>query len=151
MTTKEISYKELEKAIKIAFIEDKKIFALYDPHVKVETVEDIVVDIVRKVSHFTGAKLIGVYENDELVGYFVYRGKILISFSIAMTYRVRKYLREFFQLMNKELKKDFVVYLWRRNSRAIRWLEKNGLEGFEFTDDIVKLCCPVKATNHSLN
>ncbi len=151
MTTKEITYNTFEEAIRVSFKEDLHIFDFYDPNVKVGTVKDIVNDITRKVSHFAGAKLRGVYEGTELIGYFVYQGRILISFSLAIKYRVRKYLRDFFNLINKELKKDFVVYLWKRNVRAIKWLQKNGLDAFEYADDMVKLCCPVKETNHSLN
>lgn len=151
MTAKEITQKQFEEAIKIAFTEDRLIFQFYDNNVKVETVEDIVKDIVRKVSHFTGATLMGIYEGNELIGYFVYRGRILISFAMAMKYRVRKYLRDFFNIINKELKKDFVAYIWKKNIRAIKWLQKNGLEAFDYSDDIVKFCCPAKETNYQLN
>lgn len=144
MTSKEITYTLLGKAIEVAFKEDKHIYSLYDPNVKVETLEDIVKDIPRKIKGFKSPILRGVYEKEELIGYFVYQGKMLISFSIAMKYRVRKYLREFFNLINKELKGDFVCYLWKRNLRAIKYLQKNGLEVFDYAEDVAKLCTPVK-------
>lgn len=144
MTTKEITYPLLEQAIRIAYREDRKIVDFYDSNVVVNSVGDIVTDIVRKIKGFEAPVLRGVYEKNCLIGYFVYQGKMLISFSISVRYRVRKYLREFFGLINKELKKDFVCFLWRRNKRAIRWLEKNGLEAFDYTIDIVKLVSPVK-------
>jgi hypothetical protein len=144
MIAKEITYSQLDKAIEIAFMEDKHIYSLYDPNVKIETVQDIVWDIPRKIKGFNNPILRGVYERDELIGYFVYQGKMLISFSMAMKYRTRKYLREFFNLINKELKGEFVCYLWKRNLRAIKWLQKNGLEVFDYMEDVAKLCSPVK-------
>lgn len=142
MTTKKITYDQLTDAVRIAFTDDRSIYSMYNPNVKVECLEDIVQDIPSKIKTFRSAILVGVYERNKLVGYFAYQGRTLISFSLAVKYRVRKYLREFFNLINKELKKDFVTYLWKRNSRAIRFLQKHGMEAYEYADDIVKLVCP---------
>lgn len=142
MTIKIITYNQLSEAVRIAFYEDQAIYSMYNPNVKVECLEDIVKDIPSKIKTFSSAILVGIYERDELVGYFAYQGRILISFSLAVKYRVRKYLREFFNIINKELKKDFVVYLWKRNSRATRFLEKHGMEVYEYGPDIVKIICP---------
>ena len=144
MTTKEITYHQLSQAVRIAFQNDIQIISLYDPNVEINSIEDIVIDIPRKIKTFASAVLIGVYEKNELIGYFAYQGRILISFSIAVEYRQRKYLREFFYLINKELKKDFVCYLWKKNGRACKWLQKNGMEAYDFADHIVKFVCPIK-------
>ncbi len=142
MTTKIITYDQLAIAVENALKGDRDAFKLYDPDVKVETLQDIVIDIPRKIKTFSSAILIGVYDKEELIGFFAYQGRILISFGLSIKFRIRKYLREFFNLINKELKKDFVVYLWKKNARAIRWLEKHGLETFDYSDHIVKLICP---------
>lgn len=149
MTVKEISYPLLEMAIRVSFTNDIQIMSLYDPRIQVKTVEDIVTDIVRKVKNFKNPILRGVYEKEDLIGYFIYDGRILISFSLAVEYRLRKYLREFFHLINKELKKDFVCFLWKRNGRAIKWLSKNGMEAYDYAEDVVKLVCPIKESVHN--
>lgn len=142
MIVKQITYEELYGAVEISLSGDVHVFEFYDPDVKVQTLEDIVADIPRKIKTFGSSIVRGVYEKDELIGYFAYQGRILISFGLAVKYRVRKYLREFFNLINKELKKDFVVYLWKKNIRAIRWLQKHGLEISEYSAYIVKLVAP---------
>ncbi len=142
MTIKSITYEQIEKAIHISLCEDINVYKFYDPDVKVETIEEIVVDISRKIKTFDFVILKGVYEKGELIGYFAYRKKMLISFALSMKYRVRKYLREFFNTINKELKKDFICFLWGKNIRAVRWLEKNGMEAVDYAPGIVKLVCP---------
>src|SRR5436190_15667741 len=99
MTTKKLTYEQLGEAIKVAFANDKELFEkFYDPNVSVNNLEDAVNDVLRKVATFTEAEYRGVYDNSNLIGYFVFRSKLLISFGLSMEYRRRVYLREFFKL-----------------------------------------------------
>lgn len=140
MNIKKINNSEFKNAIKVAFDGDTNIYSLYAPSIKVENVDDIVMDISHRI--FKGesnATIKGVYEKGELIGYFVYRDKLLISFGLNVKYRVRKYLRDFYSSIKRELGGHFVCFLWTRNIRGIKWLIKNGCGVVEQNDLITHL------------
>lgn len=127
MNTKKLNNIEFQKAIHVAFNNDVNIYNLYCPHIKVESVNDIVKDISQRIwKGEEHATIKGVYEKGELIGYYVYRDHLLISFGLSVKYRMRKYLRDFYSNMKKELGGHFTVFLWSRNIRAIKWFIKNG-------------------------
>lgn len=139
MTLKEITYEQLKKAIDVAFKEDTKIFSLYDPGVEVKTIEDIVNNISKKVETYPGCIVKGVFIKDELIGYIVHNENALISFSISVKYRTRKFLREFFSCIKSEFSKKFICFLWNRNQRAIKWLQKNDMKIVGMNDKVTQL------------
>ena len=140
MIARKITYSQLKKAIRVAFEEDKQIVELYDPNVKVETVDDVINSISEKIFEIKDlCNCKGVYDKGKLVGYYVYTDMLLISFSLSSQYRIRGYLREFFGMIRKDLGKKFVCRLWNKNIRAIKWLLKNDLEIIEDKDDIIQL------------
>lgn len=129
MITKDINKKQFKDAIKIAFDADPKIYSLYCPHVKVETVDDIVNDISGRIGKdISTATIKGVYEKNELIGYYVYHGKTLVSFALNVKYRNRKYLKEFWSEIRSDLKGSFQCFLWSVNVRGWKWLEKMGMK-----------------------
>ena len=140
MISKEIKYEGLYNAIKTSFEEDRNIVKLYDPNVQVESIDDVVNDINRKIFEIKEHCIFkGVYEREKLIGYYVYAELILISFSLSSQYRTRGYLRDFFSLIRRDLGKKFICKLWSKNTRAIKWLLKNNLEIIEEKDNITEL------------
>lgn len=131
MIAKEITYEELKKAIEIAFTGDDEIVALYDPNIEVSSVDDVIKDIDRKIFEIIGdCECKGIYDNEELIGYYVHMGKLLISFGLSSHYR--KNNKDFFELIKKDLVNYFGCRLWSKNKRAINWLIKNEMT---FVDD----------------
>ncbi len=128
MNAKTINKETFKEAVRIAYQDDKSIKELYDDNVKVETVEDIVNDIMKKISAFDSISLCGVYEKNELIGYYAYVPKMLVSFSINNQYRIRKKLREFFSLIREDMGSKWGTLLWTKNIRAIKWLLKMNLK-----------------------
>ena len=140
MNTKKINSIEFQKAIRVAFDKDEKIYSMYCPNVKVENIDDIVKDISHRIWKGEGrATINGVYEKGELIGYYVYRDHLLISFGLNVKYRVRKYLREFYSSIKKELGGHFTCFLWSKNIRGIKWLIKNGMGIVEQNNLITQL------------
>ncbi len=141
MIARQITYKKIPEAIKAAFTEDKAAFEMHDPNVKVETVDDIVNDIVGKLKGWDDGNLFyfGVFEKGELVGYFAYRNRMLVSFALAPKLRVRSYLKEFFSLIRKEFNGKFECMLFNRNIRGLKWLTKMGMKAAGGTDLITRL------------
>jgi len=131
MILKKVPYETIQKAIKVAFDEDKKIFEFYDPNKNVTTLDEIVKDIYNKGEGFCKLSndviAIEVYEKNKLIGYFFYNKKMLISFGLNVAYRQRKYLKEFFSLIKTTIGKDFSCLLWSKNIRAIKYLIKMGM------------------------
>lgn len=141
MISKEITYNQLKEAIRISFENDKHITSVYDPNVKVESIDDIVNDVLRKLSDYPSLEYRGIYDKQKLVGYFVRKGGMLISFSICVEYRVRKFKRNFFSLIKEDFKGMFICFLWSKNVRAIRWLLKMGMEEMHSDNLLTKLIC----------
>lgn len=139
MIAKTITYKELELAIKVAFADDPKIIELYDPNVVVNSVDDIAGDILRKVKDHGEVQIKGVYDKNKLVGYFIRRGGLLISFGISMEYRLRQFKRGLFDIIKKDFRGMFICFLWSKNVRAIRYLEKNGMKVMQTDHQLTKL------------
>jgi hypothetical protein len=128
MIAKSINNTQLKEAIRIAFMGDNDIYSLYDPSVEVKNVDEIVVDIIKKVDTHPEIVTKGIYEKNQLIGYIIYNRVALISFALNINYRLRKYLREFFALIRKEIKGKFNCFLWSKNVRAIKFLVKNGMD-----------------------
>lgn len=142
MIAQPISYKRLHEALYRSFKDDKDIFKYFDPNVNAQTVEDIVIDIEKKIREYgDNAKMRGIYEKGKLIGYFIIYHDMLVSFSLAVEYRKQSFLSKFFSIIKKELNNQFGCYLWTRNVRAIKWLLKNGMKITHSDKIITKLIC----------
>lgn len=139
MQISKINRKVLQEAIAISFYQDKVAFDMYDPNVKVETLNDIVENILFKIGTYPDAIFMGIYDKNKLIGYFVYKEKQLISFALAKEYRTRSYLREFFKVIKTTIKGNFMCLLWAKNIRAIKYLMKNKMEIINQNDKIIQL------------
>lgn len=142
MTSKEITYDQLEAAIRIAFLNDRDIFKFYDKNVIVTNLDELSNDIMEKIKGYPEAKFMAIYEKDKLIGYFVYMDGTLISFGLNVEYRVRKSLRDFFKHIKKTIKGRFYCTLWSRNIRAVKYLMKQGMQIIDTNPHITKLVNP---------
>ncbi len=142
MIAKAITYKQLQEAVNVAFEGDYKIVSLYDPNIPVSSVSDVQTDIYRKLKEFeTMDQMVinGVFEKGKLIGYYVRRNGLLISFALACSFRTRSFLRKFFAIIKNDFNGCFMCYLWNRNERGIRWLLKNGMQIGERDNKITQL------------
>lgn len=135
MTTQTIPYNQLEKAVRISFENDKDMFKLYDKSVIVTNLEELIVDVMLKIKEYSitypDTEFKAVYEKNKVIGYIVFKEETLISFALAIEYRQRKYLNEFFSLIKRELRGHFCCTLWSRNVRAVKWLLGMGLRIYD--------------------
>lgn len=129
MIAKAITNQKFREAIRTSFKDDNAIYALYCPRIHVASVDDIVEDISHRICGETkSATIMGVFEKNELVGYYVFEKHTLISFALSVRYRTRKYLNNLFALIRADLKGDMQSFLWSRNVRAIKYLCKHGMK-----------------------
>lgn len=143
MIAKEATYKELESAVRTAFADDKEIFKFYDKNAVVTNLDDLVQDVMRKLKEhvpiFPDTTFKTIWDKGKIVGYLAYKKETLISFGLCVEYRQRKYLKEFFSIIKKELHGPFLCSLWSRNIRAVKWLMKNGLRILDTNPHITTL------------
>lgn len=143
MISKEINKEQFAKAVRVAFTDDKHIYGLYNPNVSVKSVDDIVNDITHRIATDTaeGAIIKGVYEKGVLIGYYVYDSnmKTLVSFGINVAYRTRRLLQNTWTLIRHDLKGIFQAFLWTRNIRGVKWLQKNGMKIIAQNDLLTQL------------
>lgn len=59
------------------------------------------------------------------IGYFVTFENCLYSFAINMKFRKKDILINWWSRVKKEMQDNFVCYLYKKNERAIQFLEKN--------------------------
>lgn len=135
MITKEVSYNQLEPAVRVAFENDNDMLRLYDKNVIVNNLEDVIIDVLHKLKEYPSVYpdtiFKSVVDKNKTVGYIVFKEETLISFGLCMEYRKRKYLNDFFSLIRKELKGHFCCTLWSRNIRAVKWLLGMGLKIYD--------------------
>jgi len=144
MILKEIKYNELKEAIRVSFASDNDIKKFYDSSVSINSLEDIVEDIYKKITEYNNydGRLIikGAYYGEELIGYVVVFNNLLISFAMAVEYRKSKGT-EFFELIKSDLNSNFFCFLWSINIRARKFLEKHGMKTIFSDNRIIKLQC----------
>lgn len=139
MIAKDITYEQIKEAIKTAFEFDNDLVKYYDPNTRVDNIDEIVTDVIRKVGTYKDRILWkGVFEGDKLVGYFVYSNLLLISFGLNINYRDKK--RKFFVIIRKTIGKRFITHLHSVNKRALKFLVHNGMKIVSENHLITKLC-----------
>lgn len=126
------------QAIRKAFEGDNDILKYADPSETYDDVEALCKRIEDKLIEHSKTylcKFITVIRDNDVAGYFFYRvfPVTLISFGINKAYRKDA---SFFAEIKKELGRDFDCYVFSRNVRALKWLQKNGMK-ILFQSDLV--------------
>lgn len=136
-----ITFKEFREVVRTSYEGDDKIYDLYDPTTKVNSIDEIADDIVRKVKEYGDVDIKAVCENKDVIGYMVSKGELLISFAVAVKYRKKKILDKVYYNIKKIMPPDFICYLWATNTRGIKWLQNNGMETIYTNPLIAVLKC----------
>lgn len=62
------------------------------------------------------------------IGYFIIYENTLYSYAINIQYRKPEILNEWWNQVKKVLGNNFISFLYKNNTRAIKFLEKNGMK-----------------------
>jgi hypothetical protein len=125
---------ERREAIKEAFAGDTDIYKFFDPNISVSTLDDVVENVSSKIEEYYSvmpAKFVKTYS-----GYVFFSEGFLISFGCRKECRGSWFWNEIVE----QLGGKFLCALWDTNTRAIRWLEKNGMVIIKQENNIVLLC-----------
>lgn len=129
MVVQDIHIDELISYVSAALDGDDDIVFYYDKKQKVKTIEEACDNIVWKIkTSYPFSEMRGIKINGSKVGYFVYVGELLISFSLNKNYRNKVILCDMWDHMTKELGGDFQCLLYSYNIRAIDFLKRNGMK-----------------------
>ena len=126
MDTK-ISY----SAIYAAFVGDHEIGNYCDPGAVDTTPDGISLDVYAKLMDWEDV-FCGTFKKIKVegkeVGFVYFFDDILVSFGVNIKHRNKEFLSNLFDEIVDLIGEDFVTFMWERNTRAIRWLEKNGMQ-----------------------
>jgi len=152
MVAEIIINKELrEKYVEDAFSGDKELFEKY--HIIRSTEDNCIKDTINKIEEFydnisssMSYKFYGLKEDGKIVGYFtkceIKEGKyneILHSFGININHRNKKTFKRFMEILENFFDDRIVVGLYKKNTRAISFLEKNNFLITQIEDDYLFL------------
>ena len=80
-----------------------------------------------------------VLYNNELIGYIVTFEDILYSFAIAVKYRVKSILKEWWAKIADFLGKEFLTFIYDNNKRCLDFMLKNNMEIIDEYQGIITL------------
>jgi hypothetical protein len=131
VTVKRISKNELPRVVEIAFRGDTDLFKKYhqansDEETSIKNTVDRIIDTAT-IYDLTFYKVI--FEK-KVIGYFVVaeEPKLLYSFGINIKYRTKQVIGKWWEVTKKQLPKEFKVMLYKKNTRAIDFMQRNGMK-----------------------
>jgi hypothetical protein len=152
MVAEIIINKELrEKYVEDAFSGDKELFEKY--HIIRSTEDNCIKDTINKIEEFydnisslMSYNFYGLKEDGKRIGYFtkceIKEGnynEILHSFGININHRNKKTFKRFMEILENFFDDRIVVGLYKKNTRAISFLEKNNFLITQIEDDYLFL------------
>lgn len=137
--TMAISFSEIERCdlleyVSIALKEDLELIAKY--HFQDDCTEDMILNNLKNIEELAQTKEVkcfGIYLDDTPVGFTVVAENLLYSFGINVYCRQAPIVLEWFRWVRSYFNDNFLVCLYRENTRAINFFIRNGME--EFSDD----------------
>jgi len=130
----EIERCDLLEYVSIALKEDLELIAKY--HFQDDTTEDMILSNLKNIEELAQTKEVkcfGIYLDDTPVGFTVVAENLLYSFGINVYCRQAPIVLEWFKWVKHYFNENFLVVLYRENTRAINFFLRNGM--VEFSDD----------------
>lgn len=137
---KKISFGHLYGLVQLAYENDKELFEKY--HLKPMGLDQCVIctmDLIEEVAKTKNLTYYKILWNNEPIGYFITYDNILYSYAISIRFRKKNILIAWWSEIKKLLEPIFATGLYENNTRAISFLEKQGMIIAERKDNIVTL------------
>ena len=114
--------------IDVAFENDFEILNVYDKGEEVNDISEVCYSVWNKVEMIAEDSVFyGVELDGGKIGYFVFQGNILFSFGVGLKWRKKDILLQFFKVILSKIGDGFTIALYSYNQRAIKWLQKMGM------------------------
>ena len=134
-SVRQVDPSELPELVAIALKEDENLINKF--HFQDKTMSELIRNNLKNIENLSKIKKVkyyGIYLEDvNPIGFTVTSEKLLYSFGINVYCREESIKAEWFKWLRKHFDNNFVVCLYRENTRAIKFFQRNGLE--EFSDD----------------
>ncbi len=135
-----ISKPEIEPLIRLSYEGDTDLLEKYFP---VKSTQDELINesasMINVASKEYKMSYYKVIFNNEPIGYFVCSKQFLYSFAIGIKFRKKEILMKWWASVKEILGKAFTVILYENNTRAISFLEKQGMEIYKKQGNLVTL------------
>lgn len=122
--------------IKEYFNSDECLLEYYDPTSSVTSKEDAIIEIYQKLVDHARDKKCEFVRDD--IGYIFFSKGLLISFCVKKECRDKSNLAYFGNLIKSKLGEHFNCFLFNKNQKSIRFLERIGMKSIK-TDNLVTL------------
>ncbi len=135
-----ISFGQLGRLVELSYENDQELFEKY--HLKPMGFEDCVkstMELIEDVAKIHDLIYYKILWNNKPVGYFIIYGNILYSYAVAIRFRRKIILTRWWDEIKKMMPPLFATGLYENNTRAIEFLEKQGMIVSERRDNIVTL------------
>lgn len=129
-----IELADVQEYVSIAFKEDEDLITKY--HFQDKTMIDLIINNVNNIEELAKRKEVkcyGIFLEQTPIGFTVISEKLLYSFGINVYCRNKDIKSVWWKWIKRVFDNNFVVCLYRENTRAINFFLRNGLE--EFSDD----------------
>lgn len=129
-----IEISDLYEFVSIGLKEDEDLINKY--HFQDENMQMLIENNIKNITELAVTKPVvcyGLFLEGQAIGFSVICERLLYSFGINVYCRQREIVLEWFKGIRLIMKDNFVVCLYRENTRAIDFFTRNGLE--EFSDD----------------
>jgi ribosomal protein S18 acetylase RimI-like enzyme len=135
-----ISFGQLPRLVELAYENDTELFDKY--HIKPMGFDDCVKSTMSLIEEVAQTKDLLYYKilwSNEPIGYFIIYDNVLYSYAIAVRFRKKNILTAWWEEIKKMMPEVFATGLYENNTRAISFLEKQGMIISERRNNIVTL------------
>jgi hypothetical protein len=135
-----IAFGQLWRLVELSYENDQDLFEKY--HLRVMGFEDCVKSTMGLIEEVAKTKDLIYYKiiwDNEPIGYFITYDNVLYSYAVAVRYRKMIILTRWWEEIKKMMPPLFATGLYENNTRAIEFLEKQGMIVSERRDNIVTL------------
>jgi hypothetical protein len=125
-----ISRPQLTKLVQISFEGDKELVDTYHVRsgINLEVCVNSTLHTIEDTSRLYDLKYFKVLKDSKPIGFHVTGKDFLYSFGININWRKKDILIQWWNFICKELNNNFMCMLYIKNTRAINFLIRNGME-----------------------
>lgn len=130
---------DLKEFVSIAFKEDTELLNRYSSY---STMEELIltnVENTKELAKNKDVKCYGMFLEGTPIGFTVICEKLLYSFGINVYCRQSEIKKVWINWIKRVFENEFVVSLYKKNTRAINYFIKNGCEEFSEEGNVVYL------------
>lgn len=128
VTISRITKKKANKLIELAFLGDSELLEKY--HAVNDNMQDSIEHTIERIDVCSMAYELKFYKvevDGESAGFFVIGDNFLYSFGLNLRFRKKEILLQWWAMVCRELKPNFICMMNKKNTRGINFLKRQGM------------------------